>query len=171
MSSSSTHTPRRLPASNDGRSTNPRRLNVEFGMSSSPSLPPSTGTGRSINFDRLQSGYQIIASSLSDLARQQSVRGSNVINEDIIATYTKKFELEREGVDGVLIQAYDQKIKDLQTERDQSVWLRSRMFAECDNDQMTNAPVSLEVPIIDSNSEQSEVEQSRRRIRRRRTAD
>ena len=79
--------------------------------------------------------------------------------------------LVQEGVDGGLICAYNQKIKDLQTEHEQLVWLRQRMFAEYDNNPMTNTSVSLEVPIINSNSEQSEVEQRHRRIRQRRTAD
>ena len=70
MSSSSAYAPRRMPVTNDERSPNPRHLNVEFGMSTSPSLPPSTGSSRSINVDRLHSGYEIITTSISDLAYQ-----------------------------------------------------------------------------------------------------
>ena len=52
-----------------------------------------------------------------------------------------------------------------------SIWLSQRMFSEYDANAMTNASEPPQVPIIDSNSEQSEVEERRRRIRRRRTAD
>ena len=40
-------------AANDGRSGKTRRLNVEFGMSTTVSLPPSTGSFRSINVERM----------------------------------------------------------------------------------------------------------------------
>ena len=60
---------RRAAAPNDGRAGRTRRLNVEFGMSPSASLPPSTRNHGSVNVDRMETGYQFIAASISDLAR------------------------------------------------------------------------------------------------------
>ena len=97
--------------------------------------------------------------------------GANVINDDIIETTTKRIALEREGVDGGLIGAYNQKIDDLQEECMQSIWLSQQMFSEYDENAMTNASVPPQVPVIDSNSEQSEVEEHHVRIWRQRTAD
>ena len=51
-----TNTPRRT-APNDGRRGRGRNYNVLFPAS----LPPSTGTGRSINIDRMEQGYTSIA--------------------------------------------------------------------------------------------------------------
>ena len=94
-----------------------------------------------------------------------------MINDDIIETATKKMKLEREGVDGGLISAYNQKIQDLQQERLRLISLSQRMFPEYDDNTMTNASVSLQVPVIDSNSEQSKVEERHRRIRQSRIAN
>lgn len=71
---------------NDGRLTNTHRLDVEYRMSSGTSLPPSSGSQRSISFQRMESGYQFIAASISDLACQQSVPCKHEINNNIIAT-------------------------------------------------------------------------------------
>ena len=46
---------RRVP--NDGRAEKTQRLNVEFGISPSASLPPSTCSRHSISINRMESGY------------------------------------------------------------------------------------------------------------------
>ena len=96
--------------------------------------------------------------------------GSNLIN-DIIETTRTRIALEREGVDGGLLGAYTQKIEDLQEECMQSIWLSQRMFAEYDSNSVANALVPPQVPVIDSNSKQNEVEDRRRHICRQRLTD
>ena len=78
--------PRRQKVDSDGRSGRTRRLNGEFEMIPVDSLPPSTGSFRNINVERMERGYECIASSTSDLARHKFVRGVNVINNDIISS-------------------------------------------------------------------------------------
>ena len=62
--------PRHRRADNDSIDGRTRRLHVEIGMSHGDSLPPSTGSFRSINVERVERGHKFIASSISDLARQ-----------------------------------------------------------------------------------------------------
>ena len=54
---------------NDGRSGRIMELNVEFRMSPGNSLPPSTGSFRSMNVERMEMGYEFIVSSILDLVR------------------------------------------------------------------------------------------------------
>ena len=43
-------------APNDGRESRSRSFNIDFGMSTSASLPPSTGNFRSINMEQIDKG-------------------------------------------------------------------------------------------------------------------
>jgi hypothetical protein len=133
--------PRRGLAPNDGRASRTRQLNVEFGMSPTASLPPSTGQRDSVNIDRMETGFQFIAASIRDLARSQSVRGLNAINNDIIQTTRERIGLAENGLPEMIYEAYDQKLKDLQEERRQCQWLSNRTFADFDetnNDEQGN---------------------------------
>ena len=78
------------------------------------SIPSSTGNCRSINVKRMERGYEFIASSISDLARQQFARGVNIINNDIIATIQVRRDCNFSYGEIRLLNAYDQKIEDLQ---------------------------------------------------------
>ena len=89
------------------------RLNLDSGMCPGASLPPYTGRFRSINGERMKKVYEIIASSISDLTRQQFVRGLNVINNDIIVPIQSRRECEQAYGKSELMQAYDQKFTDL----------------------------------------------------------
>ena len=60
--------PYRRTAPNDGRRGQNRARN--FNMQFSPSLPPSTGSARTINLDRMEMGYTSIAESINNLAYQ-----------------------------------------------------------------------------------------------------
>ena len=103
-------------------------------MSPGASLPPSTGSFRSINIKRIERGYEFIASSILDLARQHFFREVNVINNDIIDTVQARREcVQAYGKIG-LLEAYDQKIADLQQERRQSQLLGQQMFIELSNE-------------------------------------
>ena len=99
--------PRRRRAANDGRNRRTRRINVELRMSLAASLPPYTGSFWSISIERVERVYDFIASSISDLTRQQSFRGSNVINNDIISSIQVKRECEQVYRELVLMQVYD----------------------------------------------------------------
>ena len=120
----------------------------------------------------MYSSYQFIASSITDLARQQSVRGAHEINNDIIQTTTQKLSLEERGVDDGLISAYTQKITDLQEERKQAIWLKNRIFTNYDAAEIstsatnTTSSVCPNIPFIDANSSSSKLDEASRRIRR-----
>ena len=103
-------------------------------MSPGASLPPSTGSFRSINIKRIERWYEFIASSILDLARQHFFREVNVINNDIIDTVQARREcVQAYGKIG-LLEAYNQKIVDLQQERRQSQLLGQQMFIELSNE-------------------------------------
>ena len=106
------NSPRRR-APNDGRSGCARNYNVIF----SSSLPPSTGTGRSINIDRMEYGYRSIAESINSLAYQQRIRNSIDINKDILHHVQIKAQLKSTGADNVIQATVTQTIDDLQLER------------------------------------------------------
>ena len=103
-------------------------------MSPGAPIPPSIGNCRNINTERMEIWYTCIASSISDLARQQFFRGVNVINNDVIATIQALWDYNLYYGEIVLLRAYDQKIEILQQERRQSQLLGQRMFAGLSND-------------------------------------
>jgi len=82
----------------------------------------------------MERGYEFIASSISDLTRQQFVRGVNVIHNDIIATIQARREYNLSYGEIGLLQAYGQKLEDLQQERRKSQLLGQRIFAELSNE-------------------------------------
>ena len=61
--------PRRPTAYNDGRVSRRRSYKVDFGISPSTSLPPSTGSLLSVNVDHMERRFNDIASSIVDLVR------------------------------------------------------------------------------------------------------
>lgn len=104
--------PRRT-AANDSRRGRPRNYNVLFPAS----LPPSTGTARSINIDRMEQGYTSIAESINNLAYQQRIRKRIDINKDLQHHVQMRFELQERGADAYMISTVSQTIKDLEEER------------------------------------------------------
>ena len=122
------HSPHRPTAPNDGRSSRRRAYNVDFGVSPTASLPPSTGSLRSVDVDRMERRFNGIASSIGDLVRGNMVRSVNDINNDIIAAIKEMNTLERNNSDIRLVEAYGEKINDLQQEKLQSAQLRNSMF-------------------------------------------
>ena len=57
----------------------------------------------------MASQYNSIASSISDLARHQTVRRPHLISDDIIASIERKIELERINGNQLLIDAITEK--------------------------------------------------------------
>lgn len=83
---------------------------MDFGMSTSPYLPPSTGSQHSVNIAQMENWYNSIASSISDLARHQAVRREYLINDEIIATIEKKLLSESNDGDPLLINVISENI-------------------------------------------------------------
>ena len=106
----------RRTAPNDGRRARARNYNALFPAS----LPPSTGTARSINIDRMEQGYTSIAESINNLAYQQRIRKRIDINKDLQHHVQMKTELQARGADELMIATVEQTINDLQEERNMS---------------------------------------------------
>ena len=129
--SSSTNTvssPSRQTARNDGRSPRRRAYNVDFGISNSASLPPSTGNMRNINVENMERRFAGIASSIQDLTKHAMVRTVNVVNDDLIKAIEELDRLERLHGNVRLIEAYQEKISDLEKEKIHSVSMRDEIF-------------------------------------------
>ena len=107
-----TNTPRRTTPT-DGRRGWSRNYNVFFPAS----LPPSTGSARAINVDRLEQGYTSIAESINNLAYQQRIRKRIDINKDLQHHVQMKSELQAQGADELIIATVLQTIRDLKEER------------------------------------------------------
>ena len=105
----------RRTAPNDGRrSTNcPRNYNMKFAQL----LSPSTGSGRSIDIDRMEQGYTSIAESINNLAHQQRIRRVIDINNDLQQNVELRVDLQRTGSDDMIISQMSQTITDLERER------------------------------------------------------
>ena len=86
-------------------------------MQFSPSLPPSTGSVRAINLDRLEMGYTSIAESINNLAYQQRIRPCIDINRDLQEQVLSRAELMRTVANELLISTFTQTITDLEQER------------------------------------------------------
>jgi len=141
-------------------------------MSPGVSLHPSTGSHRSINVEIIESGYQFIAASTSDLACNRLVRREHEINNDKITTTEKKLLLETKGVSTVLIDAYTQKILDLQEERKQSQFLSQRMFVNYERNPSDSSTIPSLFATDNENINQSKRLSDRRpHIQRHRSAD
>ena len=108
----------------------PRSRNVSFGIANSAFLPPSATDRNGVNVDRIERSYHTIAASINNLATQNRLRRTDVINDDIIKTIKEKNEIAEAGGDDSLVQAYERKVRDLEAERD-----RAERF---DNDMMQN---------------------------------
>ena len=106
---------------------NSHGMNIDFGISMSQSLPPSTGNDRSISITRIESRFNSIASSISDLARHQAVHLQHLINDDIIATIENKLALESINGNQLLIDAITEIISGLQNELIHSKLLSERI--------------------------------------------
>ena len=93
-------TPRRRIAPNDGRAassntsyTSPsrmRRHNVDFGLSNSVSLPPSTAGSSGIDFNRVENRFNAIVNSIDNLGMSHMSRHSEVIYDAIIKAMKDK---------------------------------------------------------------------------------
>ena len=90
------------------------RIMSIFNISTSTFLPPSTGSLRSVNVDRMERRFNDVASSIGDLVRCNMIRAVNVINDGIIAAIRTLNDLERTNADRRLVDAYTQQINDLQ---------------------------------------------------------
>ena len=104
---------RRRP--NDGRRGTNRGRNCN--MNFAPNLPPSTGSARSVNIDRIEQGYTSIAESINNLAYQHRVRRVVDINKDLTSNLQLKAEMELAEGDVNVIAQLTQTIEDLQQER------------------------------------------------------
>ena len=106
----------RRTAPNDGRrSTNrPRNYNMQFAQN----LPPSTGSGRSINIDRMEQGYTSIAESINNLAYQQRIRRVIDINNDLQRSVQLRVDLMSAGSDNLIVTQVEHTISDLEQECD-----------------------------------------------------
>ena len=106
--------PRRRAATTDGRSTRPRRNHVNFGLSTNPCLPPSTGQWQPFDINRMESSYVAFANSINNLATHQLVRRIIDVNSDIIATLQEKNISIRNGEDSAMVSTLDEKLRDLE---------------------------------------------------------
>ena len=104
--------PRRR-VTNDGSSGRGQNYNIIFHAS----LPPSTGTGRSINIDRMEQGYTTIAESINNLAYQQRIWKRIDVNKDLQHHVQLRAELRASGADELMISTVTQTTYDLQEER------------------------------------------------------
>ena len=128
-SRSAATTPRRQRAPGDGRGPRNFSYNVDFGVSPTAFLPPSTGSFRSINVERVEGRYTEIAASITDLAIQGLVCAVSAINDDIISAIKEQNVLTQNGLDSCLIDAYQTKIVDLEREKTHDQLLCDCMFA------------------------------------------
>ena len=110
--------PRRRLASNDGRANRTRRVNVDFGMSNSPSLPPSTTGGYRIDIGRVDGTFNAIARSIDRLADSHMNRPADEIFDKIIKTMQDKALAERQGCPPNLLEVYQRKIEHLEREQE-----------------------------------------------------
>ena len=81
-------------------------MNVDFGISTNPILPPSTSAGswRSLNIQSMHNTYMGLANLINNLAANQLIRRPIDINNDIISTIQ---ETNRNTSDNELLQAYE----------------------------------------------------------------
>ena len=117
---SAPNTPRRRHAPNDGRASRATRSRT-YNVANYPSLPPSTGGHRSVNFDRLSMGYNSIADSINNLAYQQRIRNRIDINRDLTLHVEKKIALVSAGAEQSVIDIYARTIADLEEERNMAM--------------------------------------------------
>ena len=96
--------------------------------SSIPSLPmlhPSTSMSRSVNIDRMETGYQHIVQSINNLAYQQLIRRG----VDILSNIMRCPDMRRDGADEDVIGTYNVLIADLHEERKRS-FLYNNYFSQ-----------------------------------------
>ena len=74
--------------------------------------------------------YAGIAESISDSSRQGLVMDANIINNDIIQAIHDLNGLEMANGNSRLVDAYTQKITDLQKEKDHALSIRDNMFSD-----------------------------------------
>ena len=122
-------------SSNNPRSTRARRHNVDYGMTQSPILPPSTGRWRAFDVERMENTYVGIANAINNLANQSLVRRPQEINDDIINTLQEKMAAQRNNIDDSIIRAYDIKLSDLNEELLYSRRLLRRMTQSLDDEE------------------------------------
>ena len=122
------HIPRRRLAPNDGRlgtsggssssSARTRRYNVNYGMTSSLSLPPSTAGTTEIGINRVEHRFNAIANYINQLSMSHMSRHTDVIYDCIIKAMQDKSIAERNGCSDELLLMYQHKIDDLIREKD-----------------------------------------------------
>ena len=110
--------PRKRVATNDGRANRTRRVNVDFGMRNSPSLPPSTSGGYKIDIGRVDGTFNAIARSIDRLADSHMNRPTDEIYDKIIKTMQDKALAERQGCPPNLLEVYQRKIEHLEREQE-----------------------------------------------------
>ena len=157
---SSSASPSRQMARNDGRSPRRRAYNVDFGISNSASLPPSTCGVRSVNVEGMQSRFTDIASSIQDLTRHTFVRALNVINDDLIKAIGELNDLERGGGSDRLMKAYMDRISDLEKEKVHASSIRDDMFCN-------SAPANTDERVVDTAMSVISDDDLHREVRRR----
>lgn len=118
----------RQMAPTDGRNQN-NSTTYNMGLNNNAFLPPSQRNNGSINIDRMENGFNNIASSLHNLAMQNRIRRVGDINNELIATIREKVELEHANADNAIIDAYNTKIDDLKAERTQAQQFDSSLLS------------------------------------------
>ena len=97
-------------------------------MNNNPFIPPST-TGSVINdINRMETDFNAIALSISNLASSHMIRHTDVIDDKIIQTIQDRTQAERNGASEELIAAYKNKLESLNRERDLSVMYMERYY-------------------------------------------
>ena len=147
-------------------------MNIDFGMSLSPSLPPSTGSQRSVNIARMENQYNSIASSISDLVSNQTVRRPHQISDNLIATIENKLMLQNNNGDQMLIDAVTQKISGLKRELKYAQQWEEKMCSEF-NERVSDAGSipSLFTSENEDSSRSDTLPDQRPAVRQRRSAD
>ena len=122
--------PSRRQERTEARRGSPRRrhYNVDFGISNSASLPPSTSNIRNLNVDGMEARFSGIAQSIQELTKHAMCRSPNVVNDDLIKALVELDNLERLNENPRLIAAYRIKISDLEKEKMYSDSVRDEYF-------------------------------------------
>jgi len=151
--------PNRRTGPNDNRrgSNRGRNYNLQF----SPNLPPSTGSARALDIDRMQHGYTSIAESINNLAYQQRIRRVVDINKDLVNNLQLKADMQAAEGDEHVIEQLSQTIADLQQERiasrEYELFVTSRIRTMYTRDQTNSSVSGSDSNVLTSDFENSDV--------------
>ena len=92
-------------------------MNVEYGMNSLPSLPPSSRNSTGFDVARVENGFHAIADSISTMFSCSNHRRPFNIDRDILNIMNEQKEAERNGAGDSFLRLYERMIHDLEAER------------------------------------------------------